>query len=117
MRRPPNPVENDELDATSSSYGGFAPTQPSTQIFGPQLSKAFEVGTKWELFDRHLLASAAVFQTNVSNARETAPAGLLPGYVMRCKSWRARPIASTASTSNSRVTSPDKVERFGAAWC
>lgn len=69
----------DELDATSSSYGGLAPTQSSTQIFGPQRSKAAEVGTKWELFDRHLLATAAAFQTDVKNARETAPANL-PGY-------------------------------------
>lgn len=69
----------DELDATSSSYGGLAPTQPSTQIFGPERSKAYEVGTKWEFFDRHLLATAAAFQTDVTNARETAPAGL-PGY-------------------------------------
>jgi catecholate siderophore receptor len=69
----------DELDATSSSYGGLSPTQNQAQIFGPQKSKAIEVGTKWELFDRHLLASAAAFQTDVTNARETAPAGL-PNY-------------------------------------
>ncbi|MBS0219694.1 MAG: TonB-dependent receptor [Proteobacteria bacterium] len=68
-----------ELDATSSSYGGFSPTQNSAQIFGPQTSRAIEIGTKWEFFDRHLLATAAAFQTDVSNARETAPAGL-PGY-------------------------------------
>jgi len=69
----------DELDATSSSYGGLAPTQNSTQIFGPQLSRSIEVGTKWELFDRHLLATAAALQTNETNARESAPANL-PGY-------------------------------------
>jgi catecholate siderophore receptor len=73
-----NPVGS-ELDATSSSYGGLAPTQSTTQIFGPQRSRAIEIGTKWELFDRHLLASAAAFQTDVSNARETAPNGL-PGF-------------------------------------
>ena len=69
----------DELDATSSSYGGFSPTQSTAQIYGPQRSRAAEVGTKWELIDRHLLATAAVFQTKVSNARETTPANL-PGY-------------------------------------
>ena len=69
----------DELDATSSTYGGLAPTQNSTQIYGPQKSKSYEVGTKWELFQSHLLATAALFQTDVTNARETAPAGL-PGY-------------------------------------
>ncbi|MBV9842157.1 MAG: TonB-dependent receptor [Sphingomonadaceae bacterium] len=69
----------DELDATASAYGGLSPTQNALQIFGPQRSRSIEVGTKWELFDRHLLASAAAFQTRVTNARETAPAGL-PGY-------------------------------------
>ena len=69
----------DELDATSSSYGGLAATQLATQIFGPQKSRSYEVGTKWELFDRHLLVSFAPFETIVTNARETAPNGL-PGY-------------------------------------
>ena len=70
----------DELDATSSSYGGLSPTQNVTQIYGPVRSRAAEVGTKWELLDRHLLATASLFQTKVSNARENAPANL-PGYV------------------------------------
>ncbi len=69
----------DELDATSSTYGGLAPTQSATQIFGPQKSRSYEVGNKWELFRGHLLATGAVFQTDVTNARETAPANL-PGY-------------------------------------
>ena len=69
----------DELDATASAYGGLSATQNATQIFGPQKSRSYEVGTKWELVDRHLLVSAAAFQTEVSNARETAPTGL-PGY-------------------------------------
>ncbi len=69
----------DELDATSSTYGGLASTQNSTQIFGPQKSRSYEVGNKWGLFQEHLLATAAVFQTDVTNARETAPANL-PGY-------------------------------------
>lgn len=69
----------DELDASSSSYGGLSATQNATQIFGPQKSKSYEVGTKWEFFQRHMLVSAAPFETVVTNARETAPAGL-PGY-------------------------------------
>lgn len=77
----------DELDATASAYGGLAATQPTTQIFGPQRSNAAEVGVKWALFDEHLLATASAFQTEVTNARETAPNGLvnpgpssIPGY-------------------------------------
>ena len=59
-----------ELDGTSANYGGLNPTSPITQIFSPIESRAEEVGNKWELFDRHLLATAALFRTDVSNARE-----------------------------------------------
>ena len=59
-----------ELDGTSANYGGFNPTSPLSQIFGPIESRAQEVGNKWELFDGHLLATAALFRTDVSNARE-----------------------------------------------
>ena len=41
------------------------------QIFGPEKNKAIEIGTKWELFDRHLLVTAALFQTEKENARES----------------------------------------------
>ena len=59
-----------ELDGTSTNYGGLNPASPLAQIFKPIESRAQEVGSKWELFDRHLLATAALFRTDVSNARE-----------------------------------------------
>ena len=61
-----NPV-GAELDGSAANYGGL---NAADQIFSPQLNKASEIGTKWELFDRHLLATASLFQTLVSNARE-----------------------------------------------
>ncbi|MET3845517.1 TonB-dependent receptor [Bradyrhizobium sp. OAE829] len=66
-----NPV-GAEFDGTSTAYGGINPVLPggNTQIFGPEKNKAFEVGTKWELFDRRLLVTAALFQTEKENARE-----------------------------------------------
>jgi catecholate siderophore receptor len=64
-----------ELDGTSANYGGLNPSSPITQIFAPVESKAEEVGTKWELFDKHLLATAALFRTDVTNARELIPTG------------------------------------------
>lgn len=67
-----NPV-GAEFDGTSIQYGGLAPVlngNPS-QIFGPEKNKAIEIGTKWELFDRHLLLTAALFQTEKENARES----------------------------------------------
>jgi catecholate siderophore receptor len=64
-----------ELDGTSANYGGLNPSSPINQIFGPTQAKAVEVGTKWEFFNRHLLATGALFRTDVSNARELVPAG------------------------------------------
>jgi catecholate siderophore receptor len=67
-----NPV-GAEFDGTSVQYGGLAPVlngNPS-QIFGPEKNTAIEIGTKWELFERHLLLTAAVFQTEKENARES----------------------------------------------
>jgi catecholate siderophore receptor len=65
-----------EFDGTSAAYGGIAPNLNggANQIFGPQKNTAIEVGNKWELFDRHLLVSGALFQTDVTNARESVNA-------------------------------------------
>jgi catecholate siderophore receptor len=64
-----------ELDATGTDYGGVPANTPI--LLGPELNKAAEVGTKWELADRRLLVTAALFQTTKDNARETNAAGLL----------------------------------------
>ncbi|WP_354221728.1 TonB-dependent receptor [Bradyrhizobium sp. F1.4.3] len=66
-----NPV-GAEFDGTSTAYGGINPVLAggNTQIFGPEKNKAIEIGTKWELFDRRLLVTAALFQTEKENARE-----------------------------------------------
>ena len=66
-----NPV-GAEFDGTSTAYGGVNPALAggNNQIFGPEKNKAIELGTKWELFDRHLLLTAALFQTTKDNARE-----------------------------------------------
>ena len=67
-----NPV-GAEFDGTSAQYGGLAPALNGNpnQIFGPEKNKAIEIGTKWELFDRRLLVTAALFQTEKENARES----------------------------------------------
>lgn len=66
-----NPV-GEELDAGGSAYGGLT---PGTAPFAPERNKAYELGTKWELFDRNLLVSAALFQTTKENAREATGRG------------------------------------------
>ncbi|MBR0751751.1 TonB-dependent receptor [Bradyrhizobium jicamae] len=66
-----------ELDGTATDYGGVPPS--ATTILGPERNRAAEVGTKWELFDRHLLVTGALFQTEKKNARETVNGVLASG--------------------------------------
>jgi catecholate siderophore receptor len=67
-----NPV-GAEFDGTAAQYGGLAPilNGNSNQIFGPEQNQAAEIGTKWELFDKRLLVTGALFQTEKENARES----------------------------------------------
>ncbi|MGE9008051.1 TonB-dependent receptor [Leptospira interrogans] len=66
-----------ELDGTATDYGGVPPN--ATTILGPERNKAAEIGTKWELFDRHLLVTGALFHTEKDNARETVNGALASG--------------------------------------
>jgi catecholate siderophore receptor len=45
--------------------------------FKPQKAKTAELGTKWELFDRNLLVSAALFRTEVENEVQTQSDGTI----------------------------------------
>jgi catecholate siderophore receptor len=67
-----NPI-GAEFDGTAAQYGGLAPilNGNSNQIFGPEQNQAAEIGTKWELFDKRLLVTGALFQTEKENARES----------------------------------------------
>jgi catecholate siderophore receptor len=55
-----------ELDSTGAQYNGISTALVNVP---PQEARSMEVGTKWELFDRRLLATAALFQTDVDKAR------------------------------------------------
>ncbi len=66
-----------ELDGTATDYGGVPPN--AAVILGPERNRAAEVGTKWELFDRHLLVTGALFHTEKDNARETVAGVLTSG--------------------------------------
>lgn len=55
-----------ELDSTGAQYNGLSATLVKVP---PQEARSVEVGTKWELFNRRLLATAALFQTEVDHAR------------------------------------------------
>jgi catecholate siderophore receptor len=69
-----------ELDGTAADYGGAV---PGGVVLGPERNRAAEVGTKWELFDRHLLLNGALFQTDKDNARETVGGSLTSGAAYR----------------------------------
>ena len=70
-----------ELDATATDYGGIPAN--TTVLLGPERNKAAEIGTKWELADRHLLVTGALFQTTKDNARETVNGLLTSGAAYR----------------------------------
>jgi catecholate siderophore receptor len=55
-----------ELDSTGAQYNGISSTLVNVP---PQEARAIEIGTKWELFNKRLLATAALFQTDVDHAR------------------------------------------------
>ncbi|MGP9811452.1 TonB-dependent receptor [Rhodopseudomonas sp. NSM] len=79
-----NPV-GAELDASGTAYGGLVVNNTTFQALQPEQNKAVEVGTKWELFDRHLLLTGALFQTEKSNARETVGSNILSTGVYRVR--------------------------------
>lgn len=59
------PIGN-EIDSTSAEYNGL--TSANAHL-PPEETRGVEIGTKWELFDRRLLATAALFETTKDNAR------------------------------------------------
>lgn len=61
-----NPMGS-EVEGGGGFYGGL---DENGQLLDPEKNTAYEVGTKWEFFDRRLLATAALFQTEKDNARE-----------------------------------------------
>jgi catecholate siderophore receptor len=62
-----NPVGS-ELDGGGEDYGSLT---AANQVFRPEKNTAIEAGAKVELFEKRLLATAALFQTTKDNARET----------------------------------------------
>ena len=101
-----NPI-GAELDASSASYGGPDFTNLG-QAFGPERNKAAEVGTKWELFDRHLLLTGALFQTEKDNAREVGTVNGVANTIVSGAAYRIQGIDLEAA---GKIT--DKWSVFG----
>ena len=66
-----NPVGS-ELDGSGEAYGGL---NAQNAPFRPERNKSTEIGTKWELFNKRVLLTAALFQTEKDNARESVGTG------------------------------------------
>lgn len=62
-----NPVGS-ELDGGGEDYGGLT---AANSVFKAEKNRMLEAGVKWELLDKKLLLTAAAFQTEKDNARET----------------------------------------------
>ncbi len=55
----------------SCGYGGLCGTPEQAAVADPETVENIEVGTKWELFDDRLLATAAIFQITKSDVMES----------------------------------------------
>lgn len=93
-----------ELDATGFDYGSIV---LNGAVLGPERNKAAEVGTKWELFDRHLLVTGALFQTEKENARE----GVVSGGITTLTSGAAYKIQGIDIEASGNLT--DRWSMFG----
>lgn len=56
----------------SSSYGGLAVTPDGRYSGKPEKTRSVELGTKWNLMDQKLLATAALFQITKTDVYESA---------------------------------------------
>ena len=66
-------INGGEADSgVSSGYGGAVFYQGQIAGAQPETSKNFELGTKWNLLDDKLLATAAIFQSTKSDVMEGA---------------------------------------------
>lgn len=63
-------------DPSGSTAGeGRESLSANNSDLDPEESRSYEIGTKWDLFDRKLATTAAVFRTDKTNARVSDPLG------------------------------------------
>jgi catecholate siderophore receptor len=109
-----NPV-GQEVDAGPADYGGLT---AGSALLAPEENTSKEIGTKWELFGRRLLATAAVFETEKSNAREVVGQTVLDTGKYKVRGlefgWQGN-ITSALSVYGGWVLMESKVEESIAA--
>ena len=91
--------------ATPPGSGNFAlstqPNNANNPNVDPQVSRNFEIGTKWELFNRRLAATLALFDTRNTNVIYTIDATAVP-----CPTQSCRPSGLPCNRSRPRATRP-----------
>lgn len=63
--------------SSNPSLSGLLYENATVTSLDPEKTRAFEAGTKWDLFKNRLLATAAVFRVEKTNARTPLPDGTL----------------------------------------
>ncbi len=64
-------INGGESDVGSScGYGGICANDSSDELGTPENTQSWELGTKWQLMDNRLLATAAVFRINKDDVME-----------------------------------------------
>lgn len=101
-----SPIGN-ETDSTGIEYNGLT---AANQNLEPEEARGVEVGTKWELFNRRMLATAAVFETIKDNARTNSGAPPVGGGNKSDGEYRIRGVEFGLSGN---IT--DKWSVFGGA--
>lgn len=83
----------EQLDSVSLDYGGL---DPRIVNLAPERNRAYEIGTKWDLFEGHLNLTAALFRIEKVNARAPVAPGNTAAVVLLGKQ-RAQGIELGAS--------------------
>jgi catecholate siderophore receptor len=75
-----NPT-GEQIDSfTNCAYGGLCRNVATGEVPKPELNQNIELGTKWELMDKRLLLTGAVFQTIKENVISSIGTGATAGF-------------------------------------
>lgn len=83
-----NPM-GQEIEGGGGFYGGL---DTNGALLDPEENTAYEIGTKWEFFDRNLLVTAALFQISKDKAREDTGGGGQPQVTDDTGKYRVRGV-------------------------
>lgn len=87
-----NPT-GEQIDAfTNCAYGGACKDDITGAMPKPEQNQNYEIGTKWEVFDKKLLLTAAAFQTTKDNVISSVGGQGIPATFTQVGQMRVRGI-------------------------